>query len=256
MVSRILRQHRAIGMSRTFLRAKCFLWSLHAACRSWLRLSCGSRAQYRFRAFRPLTMVTVCYAVLAGFALGQSTGALQGTVEDSSGQIVVGANVKLRNQTTGQELSTSSDEEGHFRFEGLPFGEYGLVATEPGLKSSELPVNVGDRNDNPIRILLQVASDVESVRVSANDNTIPLASQNADAIEFDRNWMENLPSKEADPLAVPSLFLNPAATGTMGPMILVDGVESSALEVPKTRKKRTHRAGGCGIKKERRHGER
>jgi hypothetical protein len=50
--------------------------------------------------------------------------------------------------------------------------------------------------------------------------------------------MENLPSKEADPLAVPSLFLNPAAAGTMGPMILVDGVESSALEVPLTSIKR------------------
>src|SRR5690349_23897859 len=50
--------------------------------------------------------------------------------------------------------------------------------------------------------------------------------------------MENLPSKEADPLAVPSLFLNPAASGTLGPMILVDGVESSALEVPLTSIKR------------------
>jgi hypothetical protein len=183
-------------------------------------------------------MVTVCYAVLAGFALGQGTGVLRGTVEDSSGQIVVGANVKLRNQATGQELSASSDEEGRFRFEGLALGEYALVVTEPGFKTTELPVNVGDRSDNPIRVLLQVASDVESVRVSANDNTIPLASQNADAIEFDRNWMENLPSKEADPLAVPSLFLNPAAAGTMGPMILVDGVESSALEVPLTSIKR------------------
>src|SRR5260370_36596362 len=136
MVSRILRQHRAIGMFRTFLIAECFLWSLHAACRSWLRLSCGSRAQYRFRAFRPVTMVTVCYAVLAGFALGQSTGALQGTVEDSFGQIVVGANVKLRNQTTGQEVSTSSDEEGRFPVAGLAFGEYALVVTEQGVRAT------------------------------------------------------------------------------------------------------------------------
>ncbi len=183
-------------------------------------------------------MVTVCYAVLAGFALGQSTGALQGTVEDSSGQIVVGANVKLRNQTTGQELSTSSDEEGRFRFDGLAFGEYALVVAEPGFKTTELPVSVRDRNDNPMRVLLQVAADAETVRVSAVDVTIPLASQNADAIELDRRWMENLPSKEGDPLAVPSLFLNPAATGSLGPMILVDGVESSALEVPLTSIKR------------------
>src|SRR5260370_2040384 len=50
--------------------------------------------------------------------------------------------------------------------------------------------------------------------------------------------MENVASKEADPAAVPSVFLNPAADGTMGPMILVDGVESSALEVPLTSIKR------------------
>src|SRR5260221_2299159 len=238
MVSRILRRQGAIGMLGTFLKSARPLRALNLARRWWLRLWDSSRAQYRFRAFRPLTLVTVSYAIVASFALGQSTGAVRCTIEDSSRQIVVGANVKLRNQATGQELSTSSDEEGRFRFEGLAFGGYALVVTEPGVKATELPVYVGDRNDNPIRVLLQVASDVESVRVSANDNTIPLASQNADAIEFDRNWMENLPSKEADPLAVPSLFLNPAAAGTMGPMILVDGVESSALEVPLTSIKR------------------
>jgi len=176
--------------------------------------------------------------VLAAFALGQGKGALRGTVEDSSEQIVVGASVKLRNQTTGQELSISSDEQGRFRFEGLALGEYILVVMCQGFKPTQLPVSVGEPNDDQIRVLLQVASDVESVRVSANDVTMPLASQNADAIELDRQWMENLPSKEADPLAVPSLFLNPAAAGSLGPMILVDGVESSALEVPLTSIKR------------------
>src|SRR5712664_2867330 len=238
MVPRILRRQGAIGMPKAFLRLACSLWTLRLACRWWLRLWRSSRAQYRFRAFRALTMVTVCYAVLAGFALGQGTGVLRGTVEDSSGQIVVGANVKLRNQTTGQELSTSSDEEGRFRFKGLALGEYILFVTDRGFKPTELPVNVGDHNDNSMRILLQVAADAETVRVSAVDVTIPLASQNADAIELDRRWMENLPSKEGDPLAVPSLFLNPAATGSLGPMILVDGVESSALEVPLTSIKR------------------
>jgi hypothetical protein len=52
--------------------AHSFLWSWQGACRSWLRMWCSSRAQYRFGEFRPLTMVTVCYAVLAGLALGQA----------------------------------------------------------------------------------------------------------------------------------------------------------------------------------------
>src|SRR5229473_8183373 len=183
MVPRILRRQGAIGMPSAFLRLACSLWTLRLACRWWLRLWRSSRAQYRFRAFRALTMVTVCYAVLAGFALGQGTGVLRGTVEDSSGQIVVGANVKLRNQTTGQELSISSDEEGRFRFEGLALGEYILVVTGRGFKPTELPVSVGEPNDDQIRVLLQVAADPQSVKVSANDVTMPLASQNADAVE-------------------------------------------------------------------------
>jgi Carboxypeptidase regulatory-like domain len=240
MVSRILRQYGAVGMLGSFLKGKCLLWSLRGACRSWLRLSGGCLAQYRFHVFRPLTLLTVGYAVLAGFALGQDLGAgvLRGTVKDSSGQIVIGADVKLRNSTTGEELSTTSDEEGRFRFKGLALGKYILVVTNPGFKPAELPVSVGDQNEDKLRVVLQVASEAESVRVSANDVTIPLASQNADAIEFDRRWMENLPSKEADPLAIPSLFLSPAAAGTLGPMILVDGIESSALEVPLTSIKR------------------
>src|SRR5260370_26362974 len=160
MVSRILRRQGALGTPGTLLKSARPLWTLRPACPGWLRLWCSSRAQYRFRTFRRLTMATLCYAVLASFALGQSTGALRGTVEDSSGQIVVRANVKLRNQTTGQELSASSDEQGRFRFEGLAFGEYALVVTEPGFKATELPVRVGDRNDNPIRVLLQFPSDM------------------------------------------------------------------------------------------------
>jgi len=52
-------------------------------------------------------------------------------------------------------------------------------------------------------------------------------------------------------VAVPSLFLDPAAGGAMGPKIIVDGVESSALEVPLTsiRKFREQESIFCGVRK-------
>lgn len=207
-----------------------------------VRLRGISQAQFQSLARRTFVIVAVLSAVLASLAYAQSTGSVQGIVEDSSGELVPGANVKLRSQSTGQELLASSDEEGHFQFAGLPLGEYALVVTKRGFNTAELLVNVilyvSDRVESPVRVTLEVASDVQSVKVSAKENPIPLASQNADVVELDRHWMENLPAKEADPLAVPSLFLNPAATGTLGPMILVDGVESSALEVPLTSIKR------------------
>src|SRR5258708_35659385 len=104
MVSRILRRQGAIGMLGTFLKSARPLRALNLARRWWLRLWDSSRAQYRFRAFRPLTLVTVSYAIVASFSLGQSTGPVRGAVEDSPRQIVVGANVQLAISSTAKEL--------------------------------------------------------------------------------------------------------------------------------------------------------
>jgi hypothetical protein len=177
---------------------------------------------------------------LANSAWGQSTGALRGTVEDATGEYVLGADVRLRNQTTGQELSTSSDEEGQFRFDHVTFGDYLLIVYAQGFKSAEIQVKVGERAENPIRVPLQIAASVESVTVSANSPSMPTAGQNIDVVELDRHWLENLPAKEGDPLAVPSIFLDPSAVGVLGPKIIVDGVESSALEVPLTSIRRVY----------------
>ena len=62
--------------------------------------------------------------LLGSPAWGQNTGALSGTVEDATGQYVVGDDVRLRNQITGQEFSTSADKEGQFRFDQVAFGDY------------------------------------------------------------------------------------------------------------------------------------
>lgn len=186
-----------------------------------------------------LFVLAACSLLLPALTGAQNRGSVSGTVADPSRQVIVGASVTLRNLTTSQEASTSTDEEGFFRFQGLAVGDYTLMVALPGFKTEEQAVTVTDRNESQVQVSLQVASDTQSVKVSANDITMPVASQNFDTVELDRHWMEGLPSKEADPLAVPSLFVSPAASGAMGgPMILVDGVEASALEVPTTSIKR------------------
>lgn len=177
---------------------------------------------------------------LANSTWGQNTGGLSGTVEDATGEYVVGADVRLRNQITGREFSTSSDEEGQFRFDHVAFGDYLLIVNAQGFKSAEVPFKIGERKESPIRVPLQIAASAESVTVSANSASMPTAGQNIDVVELDRHWLENLPAKEGDPLAVPSIFLDPAAAGALGPKIIVDGVESSALEVPLTSIRRVY----------------
>jgi Carboxypeptidase regulatory-like domain/TonB dependent receptor len=181
-----------------------------------------------------IAMAILFSCLLANSAWGQNAGALSGTVEDAAGEYVVGAHARLRNQITGQELFTSSEEEGQFRFEHVAFGDYLLIVNVEGFKSAEVVVTVGERKESPIRVPLQIAASAESMTVTADSTSIPTAGQNVDAVQLDRNWLENLPTKEGDPLAVPAIFLDPAAAGALGPKIIVDGVESSALEVPLT----------------------
>src|SRR5712692_8595419 len=174
-----------------------------------------------------IAMAILFSCLLASSAWGQNAGALSGTVEDAAGEYVVGADVRLRNQITGQELSTSSKEEGQFRFDHVAFGDYLLIVNVQGFKSANVPVKVGERQESPIRVPLKIAASAASVTVTAESDEMPTVrvGQNMDTVQLDRNWLDNLPAKEGDPLTVPSMFLDPAAAGALGPKIIVDGVE-------------------------------
>src|SRR5262245_35665227 len=67
-------------------------------------------------------------------ALGASTlcaqidrAVLEGTVNDPSGRVIVGANVRITAVDTGitQELQTNGN--GYYRFPGLPIGRYNIT---------------------------------------------------------------------------------------------------------------------------------
>jgi carboxypeptidase family protein len=212
----------------TSLKSACLLWELRSACCWWPWHRRSNPVK-----FRSLAMMVFSCFLFASTVVGQDTGAIKGTVEDTAHGIVAGAQVKLRNQTTGQEVLANSDEQGKFQFEQLPLGEYLLIVIAEGFESSELRINLEEQRDSLVHVQLRIATTTQSVVVSANAST-PIAGQNVDAVELDRHLLEHLPTKEGDPLAVPSLFLDPATGGVLGPKIIVDGVESSALEVPLT----------------------
>ena len=164
--------------------------------------------------------------------MAENTGIVRGTVEDPSGQPVLGAELKLKNKTTLEKFKTTSNESGEFTFTNVPNGDYVLSAKAEGLEEAHASVGVGTPNAHPIRFRLEIAEKEEEVTVTANSLSSPSASENVDLIELNRQWLENFPKKDGDPLAVASIFLDPAALGGGSPKIVVDGVESDALEVP------------------------
>jgi hypothetical protein len=68
----------------------------------------------------------------------QSTASVVGTVRDTSGAIVVGANVTARDVNTGFTRSVSTDSTGLYRIPSLPIGPYTLTATQNGFKQAQV----------------------------------------------------------------------------------------------------------------------
>ena len=162
----------------------------------------------------------------------QEAGSLQGTVVDPRGKPIPGAHVKLEHKAGKKKLTYTCNEAGEFAFSGLPAGAYTLSASAKGFEEERRTVEAGTPSARPLRIRLGVAEISEEVTVTANLSSSPSAEQNIDAIQIDQNWLRSLPSKDADPLSVPSIFLDPAASGYGGAKLIVDGVEGSALDIP------------------------
>src|SRR5687767_4535693 len=81
-----------------------------------------------------LASLTLCLS--AGAAMAQSTAGVTGTVKDSNGAVIAGADVKLTDTKTGAELITKTRDHGVFKFQNVAPGTgHNLTFTNPGYQS-------------------------------------------------------------------------------------------------------------------------
>ncbi|HVI70127.1 MAG TPA: carboxypeptidase-like regulatory domain-containing protein, partial [Pyrinomonadaceae bacterium] len=85
-------------------------------------------------AHRRLLFLALVFALLfAPSAFAQTvTGTIQGTVTDSGGAVVPGADVAIRNLETGQERNLKTGGEGTYVAPFLPLGKYTVTVTTAG----------------------------------------------------------------------------------------------------------------------------
>src|SRR5712691_10979044 len=67
------------------------------------------------------------------------TATLNGTVRDAAGAIIPGATITLRNLTTNQIRSTTSESDGSYRISAIAVGEYEVRAEAAGFASYSIP---------------------------------------------------------------------------------------------------------------------
>jgi outer membrane receptor protein involved in Fe transport len=108
------------------------------------------------------------------------TGAISGSVKDSSDSVVPGATVTVTNTRTGQSRTAVSGAQGEFIFPALQPGEYQLDAELSGFSKKSLTgviLTVNQRLEVPIRLEVGQLSDTvsvvaEAVLVNTTDPTV------------------------------------------------------------------------------------
>src|SRR5579871_1165790 len=96
-------------------------------------------------------------------------GSISGTVSDSQGAMVAGAQVKATSNATGTSVNTTSDASGLFRFSLIPAGEYKIEVSATGFKTTvQNNVVVAAGADTGVGMMkLSIGESSTSVEVTA-----------------------------------------------------------------------------------------
>jgi Carboxypeptidase regulatory-like domain len=140
----------------------------------------------------------VMLAGCASLAFAQSNAidaAIEGYVRDTSGGVIQGAHVTVRNQATNVPAEASTNSDGYFRFPLLQVGVYKITAEADGFKSFT-KTDIGLAAGQKIRLDLemQVGSRAETVEVTA-ESSVELADTGSSAVGgvVSRKEVEDLP---------------------------------------------------------------
>src|SRR3984885_5483874 len=125
-----------------------------------------------------LALLLVALALPAGTFAQVDQGSITGTVKDTSGGSIAGAQVTLTNQDTGVTQSMTTNASGEYIFAPIKIGTYSLTAEFQGFqKVQKTNVSVNGHQKAPADITLPAGAAKETVVV----NEAPPALQTQDA---------------------------------------------------------------------------
>jgi Carboxypeptidase regulatory-like domain/AMIN domain/TonB dependent receptor len=149
-----------------------------------------------------------------------------GVVEDRTGAVIPGADLMLVELTSNASRNTVSDNLGHFVFTDVPSGHYVLRGKAGDMQNAETDVVVG-ANAVEVKLLMKVSLE-EEITVSAADPVSP--DKNSDTVDLSATVLRDLPTDTQNILPLLSNFVAPAAGGTEGISLVVDGAEADQID--------------------------
>jgi len=142
---------------------------------------------------------------------GATSGQITGVVLDASDAAIASAEVTVRNSETSYQRTVTTDDSGRFIVQLVPVGTYAIEARAGGFEPSsrEIAVSLGaSRSEN---FQLQVASQRETTRVTAEGSSLEPTGVPSKAVLTELQ-IHNLPANGRRVMSF--LLLTPTATRT------------------------------------------
>src|SRR5206468_7931368 len=118
-----------------------------------------------------------CLLLISGVVWAQAIAQIAGTVQDETGAVIPGADIKVTQTATGAVRTTTSGEEGRYVLPTLPLGPYMLEASKPGFTTYVQTGIVLQVDSNlTVDVRLKVGAVGEEVTVEANASQVETRS--------------------------------------------------------------------------------
>jgi len=151
-------------------------------------------------------------------AQAQFRAGIQGTISDSSGALVPGATVTLKQLDTGKTQQVTTNDEGFYRIVGLAPGKYELTVEKQGYKKSLAEnVDVAAETVQGADVILEIGEVTATVTITEEAVT-PLQTENANVAKaITPQEVKRLPQVGRDPYELarltPGIFGDSARGG-------------------------------------------
>jgi Carboxypeptidase regulatory-like domain len=123
---------------------------------------------------------------------GGNSTAVNGTVTDPSGSVVVNATVEIHNPVSQFDRTTSTDSAGKFTFANVPFNPYHLTVKAPGFATYMQDVDVRSVVPPNLSVGFQVKVSSEEVTVESTGQDL-LENEPTFHTDVDRELFDKLP---------------------------------------------------------------
>src|SRR5215475_2796964 len=148
---------------------------------------------------KSLSLLALLFLFASNAARAQSivTGAISGTVTDSSGAIIADAKVTLINESTQETQSVSTNESGVYQFPLLKPGRYSVSVEREGFRRLTQKTDVLLGQTANINVRLEVGETSQSVEI--NESTPLLQTEDGNITSnVDLRTLQNIPNPGGD----------------------------------------------------------